>query len=77
MKKFIYLILIASLIAGCALNLVTGRKQLSLVKESDLRLMAVNEYRTFLSDNKVLNSANNRDAALVDRVGARDRKSVV
>jgi len=71
MKKFFYLIIIASLITGCALNLVTGRKQLSLIKESDLRLMAVNEYRTFLSDNKVLNSANSRDAAMVDRVGAR------
>ncbi len=57
--------------AGCALNLVTGRKQLSLVNESDLRLMAVSQYKTFLTENKVLNSGSSSDAAMVDRVGAR------
>ena len=59
------------LLAGCALNLVTGRKQLSLVKESDLQLMATSQYKTFLTENKVLSSRNNKDAAMVDRVGAR------
>ena len=71
MKKFFVLLLGAILLTGCALNLLTGRKQLSLVKESDLQLMAVSEYKTFLSENKVLNSATNRNAATVDRVGAR------
>lgn len=71
MKKIFYLLLCAFILAGCALNLVTGRKQLSLVKESDLRLMAVNQYNTFLKDNKVLSSGSSRDAAMVDRVGAR------
>jgi predicted Zn-dependent protease len=71
MKKITVLILSACLLAGCALNPVTGRKQLSLVNESDLRLMAVSQYNTFLSENKVLNPGNNRDAAMVDRVGAK------
>ncbi|HBE40131.1 MAG TPA: peptidase M48 [Bacteroidales bacterium] len=70
-KKVFYLLLGAFILAGCALNLVTGRKQLSLVKESDLRLMAVSQYNTFLKENKVLSSATSRDAAMVDRVGAR------
>jgi predicted Zn-dependent protease len=71
MKKIFYLLLSAFILAGCALNLVTGRKQLSLVKESDLRLMAVSQYNTFLKENNVLSSGSSRDAAMVDRVGAR------
>lgn len=71
MKKYFYLLIAASLLAGCALNLVTGRKQLSLINDSELRLMAVSQYNTFLGENKVLNSSTSRDAAMVDRVGAR------
>ena len=71
MKKLFALILSALLIAGCAINLLTGRNQLSLVKESELQLMAVSQYNTFLNENKVLNSGTSRDAATVDRVGAR------
>jgi predicted Zn-dependent protease len=33
--------------------------------------MAVSQYKTFLSENRILNSGNSRDAATVDRVGAR------
>ncbi|MCX6262750.1 MAG: M48 family metallopeptidase, partial [Bacteroidia bacterium] len=71
MKKIFVLCLCACLLTGCALSLLTGRNQLSLVKESDLQLMAVSQYKTFLSENKVLNSATSRDAATVDRIGAR------
>ncbi len=69
MKKIIWLILAASLLTGCVLNMVTGRKQLSLVNESELQLMAADQYSTFLSDNKVLNPGNNKDAAMVHRTG--------
>ena len=71
MRKIFFILIAGTLMAGCALNLVTGRNQLSLVKESDLQLMATQQYNTFLTENKVLNSGNNRDAATVDRVGAR------
>jgi len=71
MKNIFYLILIPLLLAGCIANLVTGRKQLSLVSESELQLMATGEYRSFLTENRVLNPATSRDAATVDRVGAR------
>lgn len=70
MKNILLLLSIACLLVGCALNQVTGRKQLSLVQESDLQLMATSQYKTFLTANKVLSSSN-RDAAMVDRVGAR------
>ena len=69
--KIIISIFIASILTGCILNKVTGRKQLSLVQESELQLMAVSQYNSFLSENKVLNPSNNKDAAMVDRVGAR------
>ena len=71
MKKLFFILISVFIVAGCALNLVTGRNQLSLVKESELQLMATAQYNTFLTGNKVLNPGNNRDAAMVDRVGAR------
>jgi len=71
MKNIIISIFIASLLTGCILNKVTGRKQLSLVQESELQLMAVSQYNTFLAENKVLNPGSSKDAALVDKVGAR------
>ena len=76
MKKIIYLLLTVVILTGCALNILTGRKQLSLVQESELQLMAKNEYNTFLSENKVLNSGSSREAATVDRVGARISKAI-
>lgn len=70
MKKLIFTLVIAGLLAGCALNMVTGRSQLSLVPESQLQTMAITQYNSFLHENNVLGSGN-RDAAMVDRVGAR------
>ena len=70
MKKILGIALIAFLIGGCVLNKVTGRKQLSLVPESELQVMAVTQYNTFLSENKVLSPSASK-AAMVDRVGAR------
>lgn len=71
MKKILGLLLIAGLMAGCALNLVTGRKQLSLVPEAELQLLARDQYSAFLSEHKMLNPASNQDAAMVARVGAK------
>lgn len=68
MKTITSLLLIITLFTGCTENLVTGRKQLSLVSEPELQAMAKQEYQTFLSQNKVLN---NRDADMVHRVGTR------
>lgn len=70
-RKLLLLVLVSALLAGCAMNLVTGRNQLSLVPESELQLMATGQYSAFLAEHKVLNPAGNRDAAMVDRVGAR------
>jgi predicted Zn-dependent protease len=75
MKNNLYLLLIAGLLGGCAMNMVTGRNQLSLVQESELQLMATSQYKAFLSENKTL-SNNNSKAAMVDRVGGRIANAV-
>ncbi len=71
MKKVLFLIAAAAILSGCVLNKVTGRKQLSLVPESELQLMAVSQYGAFLSEHKVLKPSVSSDAAMVDRVGER------
>lgn len=70
MKKYWFLVIMAALFAACAINQVTGRKQLSLVPEAELQLMATSQYQTFLNENKVL-SPGSKEAAMVDRVGVR------
>jgi predicted Zn-dependent protease len=76
MKKFFSFILISSLIVACSTNAITGRKQFKLVPEAELQAMATAEYRQFLSSNQVLSSSNNRDAAMVRRVGQRVTNAV-
>lgn len=68
MKTFLLTLFIALFITNCTSNLVTGRKQLSLVSEPELQSMAKKEYQTFLNENKVLH---NSDAQMVSRVGSR------
>ncbi|MGQ7870804.1 M48 family metallopeptidase [Sunxiuqinia sp. sy24] len=75
MKNRLLFAFFAIVLAGCAMNLVTGRNQLSLVQESELQLMAIDQYNTFLDENKVLRSSNG-EAAMVDRVGARISKAI-
>lgn len=58
-------------VIACSTNAITGRKQLSLVPESQLQQMAVTEYRTFLNQSRVVSSSQNKDADMVKRVGSR------
>ena len=71
MKKILFPFAIILLLAGCAKNAITGRKQLHLVSESQLQSMAQQEYRSFLSSNKVIGKNASRDAEMVNRVGMR------
>jgi predicted Zn-dependent protease len=71
MKKILSYLVTISIFIGCSQNMVTGRKQLQLVSESELQSMAKQEYQTFLNANKVVNVSNNRDAEMVTRVGSR------
>lgn len=56
---------------SCTTNAVTGRRQLSLISEESLQQEAVSQYRSFLSQNKVVNNVDNKDAEMVRRVGGR------
>lgn len=71
MKQLVLSLLMATFFLGCTQNMVTGRKQLSLVSESELQAMAQQEYNSFLSSNKVVNSSVNKDAEMVRRIGTR------
>lgn len=70
MRKWTLILVAIVFAAGCATNLVTGRRQLNLVSESELQMMAVSHYRTFLTENRVVEPGNN-NAAMVKRVGNR------
>ena len=60
-----------SLVMACSQNAITGRKQLTLYNEADIRSMATDQYRQFLSENKVVSANTNKDAEMVQRVGRR------
>lgn len=70
-RKITALFIAAAAIVSCAKNPITGRTQLSLVPEEQLRSMAQTEYQQFLSQNKVVNAGQDRDAAMVRRIGTR------
>lgn len=71
MKRIIFLLFTAGLLYGCSENLVTGRKQLNLVSETELQELARQEYKTFMTQNRILNAGVNKDAEMVKRVGSR------
>ena len=70
-KNFILMLASLLLIVACSRNAVTGRKQLALLNEGQLQQMALQEYQTFLSQNKVVSNTANKDAEMVKRVGTR------
>lgn len=71
MKKLLFLVVSLALALGCTRNAVTGRNQLSLLPESQLQQMALDEYKQFLSQSKVVSTSTNKDAEMVRRVGTR------
>ncbi|MEO6220119.1 MAG: M48 family metallopeptidase [Ginsengibacter sp.] len=68
---FILIVSFSLIITGCTTNAITGRRQLSLISESTLQQEAVSQYRSFLSQSRVVSSTANKDAEMVNRVGAR------
>lgn len=70
-KQFLFIITASVIAVSCSNNSVTGRSQFKLLPEDQLQQMAVTEYQTFLSANKVVTASTNRDAEMVNRVGTR------
>ena len=59
------------LVTACTHNAITGRNQLSLVSDAEVQAQAVTEYKTFLTQNKVVSATQSKDAEMVKRVGSR------
>jgi predicted Zn-dependent protease len=76
MKKVILILSSATILFACSKNAVTGRKQLKLFPDNVLQEQALTEYRSFLSQNKVLSENVNKDAEMVRRVGLRISKAI-
>lgn len=70
-RLFTYFLAASLVVTGCSKNAITGRNQLKLIPESQLQEMALTEYKTFLSQNKVVSGSGNKDAEMVKRVGSR------
>lgn len=62
---------ISMLICGCAENQVTGRRQLLLLPENELQNMASDQYRSFLTQSKVMSAKSSNNGAMVQKVGTR------
>jgi predicted Zn-dependent protease len=75
-KLTIFSVVVSMFVVACATNAITGRRQLSLVPESQLQQMAQTEYRSFLSQNNVVPSSQSKDAEMVKRVGSRIASAV-
>lgn len=70
-RSILSLFLVAAIIIACSTNKITGRSQFTLLPEAELQQMALTEYQTFLSSNKVVASSSSRDADMVNRIGQR------
>ena len=70
-RKIICLFVVAAAFVACSTNPITGRSQLKLVSEQELQAMATQQYRQFLSTNRVVSASADRDAEMVRRVGQR------
>jgi len=74
MKKIITLLLVSFLAFKCATVPVTGRKQLSLISNSELLPMSYDNYKGVLDSAKV--SGNKAQAEMVKTVGVKIQKAV-
>ena len=75
-QKIISGFILSLILVACSTNPLTGKSQLTILPESELQLMATQQYQQFLTTNRVVSSSNNRDADMVKRVGQRISRAV-
>lgn len=73
-RLILALLAVSVLVASCATVPITGRRQLSLIPESQMLSMSYKEYDSFLESNKVSDDAT--ATAMVKRVGGRIQGAV-
>lgn len=66
-KKISFSLFMLLVLFACSKNVFTGRKSLNLIPVATLNQMSFTEYKSFLSQNKMLSSG--KDVDLVRRVG--------
>src|ERR1700758_3108325 len=76
MRKLIFLFSLILFFACVERVPITGRKQLSLIPESEMIGMSLTEYATFLKSNKTLPESDPRDQ-IVKRVGNKIKDAIV
>ena len=59
-RKITLFFILSAMIVACSKNALTGKKQLTLLPESELQNMAVQEYQSFLSANNTGGDAQHR-----------------
>ncbi len=69
MKKLVSLVVLACILAACSSVMLTGRKQLLLVPDSDVVAMSLQSYKQFVDS--VPPSTDKVNTALVKKVGAK------
>ncbi|HXB39811.1 MAG TPA: M48 family metallopeptidase [Bacteroidia bacterium] len=76
MKKIISFFFLFVFLFGCVERVpITGRKQISLIPESEMISMSLTEYGTFLKQNKTLDENDPRDQ-LIKRVGNKIKDAI-
>jgi predicted Zn-dependent protease len=71
MIRFFIFLACCITVTSCSTNAVTGRNQFKLLPESEVQSMASQQYKQFLTENKVVSSSVSKDAEMVRRVGQR------
>ena len=71
MQKTLIAATLALGLVSCSQNAITGKNQLTLYSEADIQSMASQQYRQFLSENKVVSTSASKDAEMVRRIGQR------
>ncbi len=76
MIRFISILVFFTIFTACERNAVTGRNQLKLLSDAEVQSMASEQYKQFLTSNKVVSNTVSRDADMVQRVGHRLTKAI-
>ncbi|QEC44128.1 M48 family metallopeptidase [Pseudobacter ginsenosidimutans] len=71
MQKTLIAATLALGLVSCSQNAITGKNQLTLYSDADIQNMAAQQYRQFLSENKVVSTSTSKDAEMVRRIGQR------
>jgi predicted Zn-dependent protease len=74
MKRNILILLSIIFLSACSTVPFTGRKQLKMLPASEINAMALENYGTFLKENKL--STNQKDIALLNKVGNKIKNAV-